>query len=395
MSIQGQERVIRCALQSLGRALGAATGLVGPLVVGLWAAGLVAVGCPAVARADEVTGTWTGNIHGDLHYFWERSTRVVIPEGGVQLESPDGIRLGADYLVDAITSASIGFGVDSDDLFTEIRHEPQLSVGKLFQVDGAKIDVTAVARYSTENDYESFSAGATGSVSFNEDNTVIRANLIGLHDEIRANNDGNFRESIDGWTVSAAIEQVLGPTSLIVGGYQLGLMRGFMGNAYRQVLRDGAPVGESPPRFRARHTLYARFAQYIPPLGGAVHVMARGYLDSWQMWALNPEVRFYKEFGDYLMVRLRYRFYRQRRPWFFRDVYPQGWDDPVTADPKLSSFRSHMLGIRFDVDTPFLGGTFLDFARDSTLYLSINHNIVEGHRYGSAVIGSAGGILRF
>lgn len=342
-----------------------------------------------------MSGTWTGDLHGHLHYFWENSTRVVVPEGGIEVESPDGLRIGVDYLVDAITSASIGFGVSSDNLFTEIRHEPQLSIGKLFQVDGAKVDVTAVARYSTENDYESFSAGATGSLSLNDDNTVIRANVVGLHDEIRANNDANFRESIDGWTASLAVEQVLSPTSLLIGGYQLGVMNGFMGNAYRQVLRDGAPVGETPPRFRSRHTLYARFAQYIPPLGGAVHLLARGYADSWQMWGLNPEVRFYKEFGDFLMVRLRYRFYRQKRPWFFRDVYPSDWDDPVTADPKLASFHSHMIGIRFDVETAFLADTVFDFAADSSLYLSVNSNLIEGHRYGSAVIGSAGGIWRF
>jgi len=133
---------------------------------------------PHPVRADELSGTWTGQLHGFLHYFWERSTRVILPEGGIQLESPDGVRLGADLLVDAITSASIAFAGSPDDaLFTEYRYEPQLTLGKEFRLEKAKLDLTALARYSTENDYTSYSGGGISRLALNQDNTVITASV--------------------------------------------------------------------------------------------------------------------------------------------------------------------------------------------------------------------------
>ena len=330
-----------------------------------------------------------------MHYFWERSTRVVLPEGGVQLESPDGLRLGADLLVDVITSASIAFAGSSEDaLFTEFRYEPQLSIGKEFRLDRAKLDLTALARYSTENDYTSYSGGGIARLALNQDNTVLGVTVVGIHDEIRASNNAGFRETLDGWTAGVTFEQVLSRTTVAVLGYQIGALKGFLGNAYRRVLRDGAPVGESPPRARTRHTAYGRLMTYVPPIDGAVHLLVRAYTDTWDMLAINPEVRFYKEFGDFVMARLRYRYYAQNDAGFFQDVYAADWPGAMTADPKLRAFQAHLLGLRVDVDTPFLDGSFLDFASDSSIYLSVDRNFT-GISYGAALVGTAGGVLRF
>lgn len=349
---------------------------------------------PARAQADEVTGTWTGRLRGNLHYFWENSTRVVMPAGGLDLVAPNGIRVSADYLVDAITSASIGFGVDSDDLFTEQRHQPQLTLGKEFRLSQAKLDLSAVGRYSRETDYESLSAGLTTRLAINEDNTIFQTSVVGLHDGIENNSDPNFSATLNGWTASLQVEQVMTPTTVLLLGYQLGHLEGFIANPYRSVGLGRAPEPENPPDRRTRHTMYGRLAQYVPAMGGAVHLLLRGYTDTWDMWALNPELRVYKEFGDLLMVRVRYRYYRQHRAWFYRDAYPAGWDEPFTADPKLAGFDAHMVGLRFDLDTPFLTDSFLDFAKNSSIFLSLNYNFT-GIRYGNAVNGTAGGILRF
>src|SRR5688500_16897296 len=60
-----------------------------------------------MARADEASGTWTGEVELRGNYYWETSTRVVAPEARIRLESPVGVRVDAGYLLDAITSASI------------------------------------------------------------------------------------------------------------------------------------------------------------------------------------------------------------------------------------------------------------------------------------------------
>lgn len=64
------------------------------------------LGVSLTARADRASGTWTGSVETRGNYYWERSTRVVAPTVAVNLDSPDGVQLHADYLVDVITSAS-------------------------------------------------------------------------------------------------------------------------------------------------------------------------------------------------------------------------------------------------------------------------------------------------
>ena len=74
------------------------------LLLGL---GLLPLCCArSVSQADEVDGEWSGRVSLLGNYYWETSTRVTAPELNVQLTSPNGTDLSANYLVDTITSAS-------------------------------------------------------------------------------------------------------------------------------------------------------------------------------------------------------------------------------------------------------------------------------------------------
>src|SRR5215468_4225649 len=99
-------------------ALGLALALAAPLAVLAWR-----------ARADESTGTWTGNVEARNNYYWERSTRVVAPAIHLDTTSPDGLNIAMDYLIDTITSASLGSGVASDIRFTELRNDFGFALG--------------------------------------------------------------------------------------------------------------------------------------------------------------------------------------------------------------------------------------------------------------------------
>ncbi|MFT5353063.1 MAG: hypothetical protein ACI9KE_000260, partial [Polyangiales bacterium] len=66
------------------------------------------------AQADRASGTWTGDLQLRGNYYWERSTRVVAPSLSAGIVSPDGVRVGGEYLVDSITSASQAAGVLED-----------------------------------------------------------------------------------------------------------------------------------------------------------------------------------------------------------------------------------------------------------------------------------------
>src|SRR5437868_14434235 len=63
-------------------------------------------------------------------YFLEASTRVIQPTVEISKDLPDGFDITAAYLLDAITSASVAAGTASDTIFTELRNQAALVVGK-------------------------------------------------------------------------------------------------------------------------------------------------------------------------------------------------------------------------------------------------------------------------
>ena len=95
-------------------------------------------------------------------YYREQSTRVLSPEVEVNVDAPDErLSFGAVYMLDAVSSASIGAGAQQvtggDAVFTELRHE---ATGKVSSKLGDN-QLGGFFRYSTETDYQSRSLGAT------------------------------------------------------------------------------------------------------------------------------------------------------------------------------------------------------------------------------------------
>ena len=76
----------------------------------------------------------------------------------IERDSPSGIDVGAHFLVDAITSASIAAGTAVDNVFTEIRNEAGLRVRKRW---AAQRSARSRYKYSAESDYWSHGIGAS------------------------------------------------------------------------------------------------------------------------------------------------------------------------------------------------------------------------------------------
>ena len=353
------------------------------------------VGClmaTAAANADEASGTWTGSIEGRGNYYSERSTRVVVPAAKLKLTAPNGLRFGVDYLVDVISSASIAqTGSDEDAVQTELRHGFGAEVGKELELDGSQLDLGLHGTYSTEDDYKSYIYGLRSILSLDDKNTKIRFNASRVQDDISSNADPTFEGELTGLTLSAGVEQVLNPTMLVSVGYQFGYLEGFLANPYRTV----PPLfRERHPDERFRHTASARFAFFVPDTDTAFHVLYSAYADSWNIAAINPELRIYQHFGDDFLVRPRYRFYAQTRAYFQMDAYPADWEGPVTNDPKMTAFHTHTLGASLEYRLSFLGGGALDFARNTWLDISFDR-YWSTNTFGDGVIATAGGRMEF
>jgi hypothetical protein len=353
----------------------------------------------SLARADETSGTWTGELEGRGNYYLEKSTRVMVPTVRVGLEAPNGVRLQASYLVDVISSASIGqTGGAKDGVFTELRHGIGVRTGKLFTVGDNELDLSAHGAFSTEDDYKSWLYGLFGSFAWDEKNNTISLGLTRVDDTITSNIDPKFQRKLGGLTTSLGYSRVLSPTLTLGLGYQIVFLEGFLGNAYRRALVDGhAPDREAPPEERTRHNIEAQLAWFLPASRTTLQLYGRLYVDNWSMTAITPELRIYQQLGDLLGMRLRYRYYDQSATDFALNPgmakYMMGYTGPTTSDPKLSAFYSHQVGARFDLSLRFLQGV-VDFLARGSLDVSLDYQYCTS-AFGWNWFGTLGGVLPF
>ena len=369
------------------------------------------IGFGALAHADEITGTWTGNVEAWGNYYWERSTRVFAPDVQLRLESPRGVELQAAYLIDAITSASQAAGALTDHRFTEVRHDVTLGGGYELALGDNQLHLFGTMRVSREPDYTSASGAVQAALALDDRSTVLRAELGVLHDEVRQNFRGGsgIRPTGDGGTsadqfaehinaVRAAIgwEQVLSPNAYFQVGYELTYLNGYLGNPYRQVPVAGVLVPETHPERRLRHTLTGHLAYFITRSDTALHLLYRAYFDSWHIGAITPEVRVYQRIARYATVLVRHRYYRQNRAFFYQpDATDYLSDDPfVSADPKMSAFHSHLFGWQLALDLRFLRGTSLERLAPASIFFDMSY-MWRTNRYGDAVTGQVGASIPF
>jgi hypothetical protein len=358
---------------------------------------------PEQSFADETTGTWTGTLEGRGNYYYERSTRVIVPEIEAKVVTPFGMRATAGYLVDAISSASIAqTGSDVDAVFTEFRHGVRLEVGKEFDLTEVQIDPSAHLTFSTEDDYTSFIYGVGADFSFDERTNKISLGVTLVNDTIEANNDPDWQGHLNGITTALGYERVLNPYMVLTLGYQVGFLEGFLGNAYRSVVfEQGAPVREAPPSTRVRHNASARIAFFVPPTRTAFHLIHRAYIDTWDIGALTPELRVLQEVGDDLLLRAHYRFHAQTAASFLLPEGQRQYAGTVTThsgatsnDPKLAAIETHTFGVGVEYRLSFLAQTFLDFASEATIDLNVDRYLSTS-TFGNGVIASVGGRLPF
>lgn len=357
----------------------------------------------AYVRADRSSGTWTGAVEARSNYYWERSTRVVAPVVHAEIDTPGGVRIQGEYLLDLITSASVGAGLISDVRFTERRHDGSLGFGYEWDLGEAKLLTTLGGRLSVEPDYTSYSGNFAAQLSLNDRATVLSFSTNIMHDDVGRVLRGSDRSmggrnlsnrgkvgTLDHFFFSVGWTQLITPRLLFELGYDLGYLNGFQANPYRMVPVGGVSMAERHPDERVRHTVYGRLAYFFPSSRTAVHLLYRAYVDSWDIAALTPELRVFQEIGDFATLRMRYRLYTQSKASFQRNPadYVLG-ETLYTADPKMTAFHSHLLGGQVMLRLDFLDGSPLEFASKSTIDISFDY-LWNTNRFGNGVIAQMG-----
>jgi hypothetical protein len=168
-------------------------------------------------------------------------------------------------------------------------------------------------------------------------------------------------------------------------------MDGFLANAYRRVAVRDVLRPENHPGTRHRHSISGRLVSHVRATRTSIHLAYQAYMDSWDVAAVSPEVRIYQEVARFAHLRVRYRYYEQRRASFYSESYPNelGDDAYVTADPKMSAFHVHTFGFQLVLETSFLADTVLDGLRRASIDLSFEYRW-NTNRFGDGVVSSVG-----
>ena len=351
---------------------GLTTGLLGGLLLGLLSALLA-----TPARAEQIPQNPGGEIVFRGNYWRDRNTRVLNPTVDVRQELPGRVGVNAHYVLDAITSASLAAGANTDQPFTELRHEAGLGVD--IPLPG-KTTISASYSYSTESDYFSHNAGLRGKFNLFQDNTALVFGLDYGHNTVgkRLGPTGYLIQGVLQTVHLVALwSQVLGKRLLGTASYELTSASGYQNNVYRPVPGEQTLEIENLPTQRLRHVGSLSLHAMIPTRSTLVpHVTLRpglrGHYDSWNLRAINPELAAYVPIGP-VELRGLFSFYTQWDVYFYRhegddlaNVFP---GSPYyksatirelgyfTSDTKLGKYSTYSAELQLKWRLSFLRGS--------------------------------------
>jgi hypothetical protein len=369
---------------------------------------LVLLGTAGLARAQDVI-----SIRGK--YYKEASTRVLQPTVDISKDLTEKDNLGVHFLLDAITSASVAAGVNTDQPFTEYRTEIGVRYRRRFNSDST---LTSFYRFSDESDYRSNAVGTAYTHELWAKTIKLGLSLAYSFDQNDARRNGrldNPHGDLNVVTLSPSYSQVLSRTTVLFANYEIAILRGFQQNPYRTVAIEGQPnaVFENHPQSRDRHALGAGVRQFVPRTRTTLGLGYRFYIDTWDIKSHSVEARIYQQLHPDLEARFTYRYYTQtasffapafevdpltgvRNPQPYSPICPPGMAQPAnkscsvyyTADPKMTAFDTHYPELRLVWRLTGLR-TITRSLGNSTLDASYGY-LVQHNQYGDAHVAQIG-----
>jgi hypothetical protein len=351
------------------------------------------------------------------NYYREESTRVLAPSVAITVDAPDErFTIGAAYLLDAISSASIASGaanLGGDAVFTELRHEVTGTVGSKI----GDWTMGGYFRYSTETDYVARRAGVSvardvleraGTLAFSYGFQFDRYSRVVSADQgtrpwcggnvgVNDCTDKGYGENSNFLQIhqpGVAYTHAFHRTVLGQFGFEYAHQRGPQDNPYR---RAGA-LNEAHPRRRNRFILSADVRWMIPKARLAFEPFYSFYADDWGVRAHTPELRVHIRIARHWRARVRYQYYRQTASFFWREDGQYAGDpgqcsrDNVgacaTADVKVEPYDAHTPGAQLTWELDGIArNRGLHWLEGAWLQATYNH-MFQNNRYGNARVGS-------
>lgn len=200
---------------------------------------------------------------------------------------------------------------------------------------------------STENDYDSVSAGVDGSLDLFNRSTTLFGSLSMSYDQLsptdaflsdaREAADGRVKRSI---SLYQGVSQVLNRKSVLLVGAGFTRMSGYLSDPYK--FEDRRP-GE-----RTQFNVSGQYRRFMDVGdGAALHADARLYSDSWGVYSQTLTLRWAQEIlqGDLRwQVTPMVRYYRQTQASFYSLQLEPPADEYNSSDYRLSTYGALTLG---------------------------------------------------
>ena len=293
---------------------------------------------PAAAPAGKRV---TGHFHTEMAGYAD-SDHVAVLTPAISGEARDdsaGWSVRGQYLLDAVSAASVDIVATASPHWTELRHAG--SVGGAFKRHD--VGIAGSGSFSTEPDYRALAGGGSLSLDLDQKNFVLLAGYGYGHDTIGRSGTpfSVFSRSLTRNAFNANLTVVVNPSTLAVIGGDVIFERGDQSKPYRYIpmfapdvaptvpqaaplsLVDALRLPERPleqlPLARDRYALWGRLLHRFAT--ATLRLEERLYTDSWSLRASTTDARFLVDRGERWQWHSHLRFHAQSAVSFWSRAY--------------------------------------------------------------------------
>ncbi len=315
-----------------------------------------------VASRDSGAGDLNTRLASEFSgYADTMAVEVLSPSVSLGVEHvTEGWGVGASFLVDVVSAASVDILANASPRWQEVRYAPALNGHKRFD----DVDIALAGSLSVEPDYLATSIGATVAVDLADKTITPSVGYQYSHDvSARADTDWDiFSNHINRHAVVLALGAVL--TKATFGSVSLTTVieNGDSSKPYRHIpmfspsIAPNVPKGltiegvhqnrlnmeplEQLPKNRQRYGLAFSIAHRFA--NSTLRVSERGYIDSWGLLATTTDARFMYDFTKTLRMWPHLRVHYQTNASFYRLAYQAQRIDPADDNSPyaLPAYRS-------------------------------------------------------
>ncbi|MEM9157582.1 MAG: DUF3570 domain-containing protein [Verrucomicrobiota bacterium] len=336
---------------------------------------------PRVAVAeDHISAKWQDYAEDDGR------VRVISRYFGVEKEISPNFVLKAHGVHDAISGATPTGAPSTDGNETvpksnlvDVREAGVIDLDWIHGVNRTSFQFA----YSSEDDFLSKGYSISNTSELNKRNTGVTTGISIIDDTVRPNffDTGRDKDSLD---LFLGLSQVLDKNTVVALNFTYGEIDGYLNDPYKLTSQDviieplpdvfieilDRQFAENRPGKRERRIVFGNVKRFFPEIRGSLDVDYRYFDDNWGIESHTIDFEWYQKFGDNLVIRPKFRVYRQSGADFYGADFDgasfdlnsdeSGLGPYFASDYRLAKFDSETYGVKvvyklnekvgFDVD---------------------------------------------